>query len=152
MVIVRKKMRGWLSLGIVLLVGGAVACSNALNTDDTGAPPALTQVPPPHSTSTPIPNAGDAGDEVAADTLQPDPDFERQLRIASIPTRGWNTDFSLHTIPFSEISVVLPRDGIAAITIQNSSHRLRLATGWAMRNRSYLLKSMAKPRPIRFRF
>ena len=45
-----------------------------------------------------------------------DPDFEEQLRRGGFSTRGWRTDFSLHTVDFSEItSGGPPRDGIPPI-------------------------------------
>ena len=31
--------------------------------------------------------------------VAPDPDFEKALKNASFRTRGWKTDFSLHTVP-----------------------------------------------------
>ncbi len=52
--------------------------------------------------------------------VQPDPDFEDELRSASISTRGWKTDFSRHTVPFDEIfSGGPPRDGIPPIDEPN---------------------------------
>ena len=46
-------------------------------------------------------------------TVEPDPDFERALRNAGISARGWETDFSRHTVPYGEIlSGGPPRDGI----------------------------------------
>ena len=46
-------------------------------------------------------------------TIEPDPDFESALNSARISPRGWETDFSLHTVPYDEIiSGGPPRDGI----------------------------------------
>ena len=48
--------------------------------------------------------------------VEPDPDFEQGLFTARFPKRGWKTDFSLHTVPFSEIfSGGVGRDGIPSI-------------------------------------
>ncbi len=45
--------------------------------------------------------------------VAPDPDFREELRRARISTRGWETDFSRHSVPYSEIfSGGVPRDGI----------------------------------------
>jgi len=45
--------------------------------------------------------------------VAPDPDFREELRRARISTRGWETDFSRHSVPYSEISSGgVPRDGI----------------------------------------
>jgi hypothetical protein len=46
----------------------------------------------------------------------PDPDFREELRRARFSTSGWETDFSLHTVPFDDIlSGGPPRDGIPSI-------------------------------------
>ena len=47
--------------------------------------------------------------------LAPDPDYEAELAAAGIRTVGWDTDFSLHTVQFSEIRMVLRRDKIPSI-------------------------------------
>ena len=48
--------------------------------------------------------------------VEPDSGFEVALENARISTRGWETDFSLHTVPYDEIiSGGPPRDGIAPI-------------------------------------
>ncbi len=45
--------------------------------------------------------------------VAPDPNFEEELKRARISTRGWETDFSRHSVPYSEISSGgVPRDGI----------------------------------------
>ena len=57
--------------------------------------------------------APDAG---AGKVVKPDPFFQVELDESSISTRGWKTDFSLHTVPFFEIlSGGVPRDGIPPI-------------------------------------
>ena len=46
----------------------------------------------------------------------PDPDFQVKLRQARFRTFGWETDFSLHSVPFSDIrGGGPPRDGIPPI-------------------------------------
>ena len=46
--------------------------------------------------------------------MEPDPNFEEELRRARISIAGWETDFSRHSVPFSEIlSGGVPRDGYA---------------------------------------
>lgn len=47
--------------------------------------------------------------------VAPDPDYEAALAAAGIRTRGWDTDFRLHTVGFGEIRTVIPRDNIPAI-------------------------------------
>ena len=48
-----------------------------------------------------------------ASLVQPAPDFERKLAQARISTRVWKTDFSRHTVPYSEsFSGGVGRDGI----------------------------------------
>ena len=67
----------------------------------------------PLPTSTPAPTSGDANSGFA---VAPDPNFREELRTSRISTRGWKTDFSKHTVPFSEIlSGGPPRDGIPPI-------------------------------------
>ena len=81
-------------------------------------PPAATPLPtaPPPS-ATPVPATS------PTPTLPPpppgqerDPDYETALRVAGISTRRWLTDFTLHTVPYSEIRSGGPgRDGIPPI-------------------------------------
>jgi len=48
--------------------------------------------------------------------VEPDPDFLTALSSARFSTRGWKTDFSLHSVPYDEIiGGGPPRDGIAPI-------------------------------------
>ena len=69
---------------------------------------ARAEVAVPHPT--PAPQTRDLSDDV---TIEPDPDFQSALSRAGISPRGWETDFSRHTVPFSEIrSGGPPRDGI----------------------------------------
>ena len=48
-------------------------------------------------------------------TVAPDPDFERAFRDARLSSSGWDTDFRFHTVPYSEIRSVIPRDNIPSI-------------------------------------
>ena len=49
----------------------------------------------------------------SASLVAPDPNFQEKLKRAGISTRGWETDFSRHSVPFDEIfSGGVPRDGI----------------------------------------
>ena len=76
----------------------------------------------PEATEAPTPTTGphtpeklepEAGVGAA---LIPDPDFEKGLSLAGISTRGWRTDFSLHSVPYGDIlSGGPPKDGIPAI-------------------------------------
>ena len=48
--------------------------------------------------------------------VEPDPDFQDELRSVRFSTRSWQTDFSLHTVPYSDfLSGGPPRDGIPPI-------------------------------------
>ena len=53
--------------------------------------------------------------EVNEGGVMPDADFERALNAARLNTRGWDTDFRFHTVPYSEIRFVIPRDNIPSI-------------------------------------
>ena len=87
----------------------------------TRSPSNGTQVAPPSSN-------GDAGTSSAG--IVPDPNFEEELRSARFRTFGWQTDFSLHSVPFSEIlSGGPPRDGIPPLD-QPSFTTPEEADGW----------------------
>ena len=52
----------------------------------------------------------------SSELVAPDPNFREALREAGLSSRGWKTDFSRHTVPFTEIfSGGPPRDGIPPI-------------------------------------
>ena len=56
----------------------------------------------------------DGGGKTAV--VKPDHDYETALASARFRTAGWRTDFSRHTVPYSEIlSGGVPRDGIPPI-------------------------------------
>ncbi len=81
-----------LSVGVAFI---AVACGGG----DDPTPTATPAVTPPGTAS---------GGLVVAD-----PDYREKLSRAGISTRGWETDFSRHSVPFTEIlSGGPPRDGI----------------------------------------
>ena len=74
--------------------------------------PTATPVPTatPGPTATPDPGAGDGP------VIEPDPDYEAALDRARFFTSGWETDFSLHSVPYGEImGGGPPRDGIPPI-------------------------------------
>jgi len=84
-----------LSVGVAFI---AVACGGG----DDPTPTATPAVTPPGTAS---------GGLVVAD-----PDYREKLSRAGISTRGWETDFSRHSVPYSEIiSGGPPRDGIPPI-------------------------------------
>ena len=59
---------------------------------------------------TPIDGLADLG---PAPGIEPDPDYKEALENSRLSTGGWDTDFSLHSVPFDEIiSGGVPRDGI----------------------------------------
>ena len=100
---------------------------------DTSKPSTPTGVPTPVEVETAVPT------EVAAETnsvvvetpisasqsiansngeeggVEPDPDYERALSAARLNASGWDTDFRLHTVPYSQIKFVIPRDNIPSI-------------------------------------
>ena len=75
------------------------------DSNDTGAVKAVTE-------SGPTSEAANTGSLV-----EPDPDWEASLAsVARFSTYGWDTDFSRHTVPYSDImSGGVPRDGIPPI-------------------------------------
>ena len=103
-----------IALGIVAVVGGITGLGlvGAFGSGETSPQgvrgPAVTPTPAP--TPEPSDSPGD-GPAVA-----PDPDFREALASARFSTRGWETDFSRHSVPFSEIfSGGSGRDGIPPI-------------------------------------
>ena len=72
-------------------------------------PPAPTKIKPPE---TPV---AEKADEPIVE-VKPDLGYEEKLNAAGINTGGWETDFSLHTVPYDSImSGGPPRDGIPPI-------------------------------------
>ena len=83
----------------------------------TALSPTATLPPAPPPTATPSP-AGSPTSTLPPPPpgLERDPDYEQALRVAGISTRRWLTDFTLHTVPYSEIRSGGPgRDGIPPI-------------------------------------
>ncbi|MCH8205838.1 MAG: DUF3179 domain-containing protein [Chloroflexi bacterium] len=87
-----------------------VAAAPAPEAPAASPPTAAAQTP-----ATPEPLALiDSYDE--GEIVEPDLGFLDELELASFSTLGWETDFSRHTVPFSEIrSGGPPRDGIPPI-------------------------------------
>ena len=90
--------------------------------------PTPTPTTMPEPTETPTPGVDDTlkisdhdstgtdMDDIIPPTVQRDPNFEEELRKARISVSDWKTDFSLHSVPYSEIlSGGPPRDGIPPI-------------------------------------
>ena len=89
--------------------------------------PVLTPTPVPAPTSTPTSPAQPTTEVPVATTtaktavdigegsVPPDPDYERAFRDARLSPSGWDTDFRFHTVPYSEIRSVIPRDNIPSI-------------------------------------
>ncbi len=102
-----------LAVAFALLVA---ACGAATPPPDTGVRDDGTVVaePTPDDPSASDEPAGGSDDESAV-VVEPDPNFEEALREARLSTRGWTTDFSLHTVDYGEILNVLSRDGIPAL-------------------------------------
>ena len=120
-----KRTISLVALGLVAIVGTGIGFGiNAAVGSDDSTP--VSNGPAQAKVATPLPEPAQA--EVAAPhtvpasevqglsaevTVEPDPDFEGALRSAGISRRGWLTDFSRHTVPYSEIiSGGPPRDGI----------------------------------------
>ena len=91
----------------------------------TSPPPMPTAVPTPTQPApvptpttlpaTPMPTATFGAAVEADGRVLPDPDYERELMEARLRPSEWDTDFSLHTVPYSEIRFVIPRDNIPSI-------------------------------------
>ena len=81
----------------------------------TPAPTAIPATAIATSAPTDVPTPMAAGLGANDNGVAPDPDYEAALEAARLRTSGWDTDFSLHTVEFSEIRTVIPRDNIPAI-------------------------------------
>ena len=86
--------------------------------------PIPTNTPATESAASPVSPASDMPNptatpqsvaEVSSGGVVPDPDYERAISAARLNPRGWDTDFRLHTVPYSEIRFVIPRDNIPSI-------------------------------------
>ena len=99
-----------LTLGSLAVVGALAGLSISGAFGGDGAPSDVSR--PTSDATAPTPAPAPAGDTI----VEPDPDFERQLNIARLSTRGWSkTDFSRHTVPYDEIIRVLGPNGIPSV-------------------------------------
>jgi len=128
-----KLFKSLAALGVVALIAALTGCggvgafgSSAIEfppmksppTDAGATSPSITPAPEAKRSTAPAATAapGQAEAKATSGLVAPDPNFEEALREAGISTRGWKTDFSRHTVPFTEIlSGGPPRDGIPPI-------------------------------------
>ena len=112
----RNRILAWSALGALAVAGVAIAL--VLGSDRPGGLTESTLSGPAAvvkqaAVQAPAPDAGSRVQPAADTAVEPDPAFEHALAVAGISTRGWRTDFSRHTVPYSEIlSGGPPRDGI----------------------------------------
>ena len=86
------------------------ASGSKVNPDSKNATTASSTTAPSIVTSN-VQKSNELGVKVA-----PDPDYKKKMRSAGLGSRGWKTDFSLHTVPYESIlSGGPPRDGIPPI-------------------------------------
>ena len=128
-----KLFQSLAALGVVVLIAALTGCggvgafgSSAIEfppmisppTDAGATSPSITPAPEAKRSTAPAATAapGQAEAKATSGLVAPDPNFEEALREAGLSTRGWKTDFSRHTVPFTEIlSGGPPRDGIPPI-------------------------------------
>jgi len=122
--VARRKLYMLLAaVGVIAVIGtlAGLGASGAFDSSPTEfppmeSPPADARTPVPSTASTPTATPEDSEVETSLGLVAPDPKFEEALREAGLSTRGWKTDFSRHTVPFTEIlSGGPPRDGIPPI-------------------------------------
>ena len=96
----------------VMVVGAVVLLSLSGAFGSRGT--ASTETQRPQATPVPTPATdGEAPITASGGLVVVDPDYLDELSKARISTRGWETDFSRHSVPYSEIlSGGPPRDGI----------------------------------------
>ncbi len=102
------------SIGLVATVGivAGLGLAGAFDSEDVSSAGVIN----PDPVGDPEPLSPTAGADTPQNLVEPDPNFQEELRRAGISTRGWETDFSRHTVPFDEIfSGGVPRDGIPPI-------------------------------------
>ena len=106
----RKLLLPAFAVAIVAIAGIGVGIVVA-NSGSSGSPPSAASNSTQASQSPPVSRLGDADTAV-----EPDPNFEDALRRAGISRRGWETDFSRHSVSYDEIlSGGVPRDGIPPV-------------------------------------
>ena len=107
----RKLLNPFAMLGMVAVIGTVAGLGFGGVFDSGGSEnqgsTALASTSASAPTPAPAPNhalAPALNDTTTTGTVvEPDPNFEEELRSARISTRGWKTDFSRHTVRFSEI-------------------------------------------------
>ena len=97
-----------IALALVAVVGIAVGLdlAGATSADDVGRDAQLSsqaRAAVPEPAPTPTPSPAPVNVPLKEPTVAPDPNFEAELRNVSISTNGWETDFSRHSVPYSEI-------------------------------------------------
>ena len=111
----KRKLYMLLAVVVTAVIGtlAGLGASGAFDSSPTEFPP---MVSPPTAAEAPAPSPTVAPAKRGDGLVAPDPNFEEALREARLSTRGWKTDFSRHTVPFTEIlSGGPPRDGIPPI-------------------------------------
>ena len=141
----KRMIKPLIALVVATTVGIALACTSSTTTrgiDDgssAGDGPGgdvvsgVPSTPSPGVTpSLPDSDVGTSPEPQSFPRIEPDPDFKEKLARAGISTRGWETDFSLHIVPFDEIlSGGPPRDGIPPldtpqfVTVEEADRWLR---------------------------
>ena len=104
-------------IGIVIIVA-SLGLIGALGSDAPSSTNVREPTTSPSTTTTPIPTPTSETDVTSSpdERVAPDPNFKRELREARFSTSGWETDFSRHSVPYSEIiSGGPPPDGIPPI-------------------------------------
>ena len=104
-------------IGIVIIVA-SLGLIGALGSDAPSSTNVREPTTSPSTTTTPIPTPMSETDVTSSpdERVAPDPNFKRELREARFSTSGWETDFSRHSVPYSEIiSGGPPPDGIPPI-------------------------------------
>ncbi len=108
--------RPLLALLGAITVGLTVACGSTAPTGTPVPQAAATSTPDRGALATTDPTPDSPTPQQARTKVEPDPDFRRSLSEAGFSVFGWETDFSLHTIDYTEIfSGGVGRDGIPPI-------------------------------------
>ncbi len=98
-----KLFRSLAALGVAAVISTLVGCgaSGAFGSSPSEFPPM--KAPEAKRSTAPAPTAAPQEAEARGTSglVAPDPNFEEALREAGLSTRGWKTDFSRHTVPFT---------------------------------------------------